>query len=161
MPRAASAAARAWYTLFLALDGLAAEEELRPEAIPLLALVERDRRVDDLVRKLVERRIDRQARGHAVYAAEELLAVTREQELGEEQRRMRPARILRHADGARLAEDGRERLPVDRRARLLQRLHIVVIGIDEERDLARGDELRAEDVAVPDLRLHRREPPEK
>src|SRR5437764_53802 len=61
MPRASSAAASGWYTLFLALDGLAAEEELRPELVPLLALVERDGGVDDLVRKLVERRVDREA----------------------------------------------------------------------------------------------------
>src|SRR5207253_11239178 len=46
-------------------------------------------------------------------------------------------------------------------ARLLQRLHVVVVGVDEKRNLARGDELRAEDVAAPDLRLHRREPPEE
>src|SRR5882762_7888019 len=137
MPRAASAAASAWYTLLLALDGLAAEEELRPEAIPLLGLIQRERRVDELVRELVERRIDGQARGHAVHALEELLALARKQELGEEQRRVRPARMLRHADRACLAEGRRERLPVDRRARLLQRLHVVVIGIDEERDLAR------------------------
>src|ERR671931_2444474 len=161
MPRAASAAASVWYTLFPALDRLAAEEELRPQAIPLLPFVERDRRVDDLVRELVEWRIDGQAGGHAVHALEELLAFAREQELGEEERRMRPARILRHADGARLAEGGRERLPVDRRAGLLKRLHVVVIGVNEKRDLARGDELRAEDVAAPYLRLHRREPPEK
>src|SRR5438477_9397213 len=161
MPRAASAAASWSCTLFLAPDGLAAEKELRPQAIPLLALVERDRRIDDLVRKLVERRVDGEARGHAVHALEELLAVAREQELGKEQRRVRPARMSCHADRARLAEYRRERLPVDRRARPLERFHVVVVRIDEERDLARGDELRAEDVAAPDLRLHRREPPEK
>src|SRR5207237_9705019 len=161
MPRAPSAAASSSYTLLLALDGLAAEEELRPQAIPLLAVVERDRRVDDLVRELVERRVDRQARGHAVHALEELLAFAREQELGEEQRRMRPPRMLRHADGARLPVGGRERLPVDRCARLLQRLHVVVVGVDEKRNFARGNELRGADVAAPDLRPPRREPPEE
>src|SRR5438067_8544293 len=100
MPRAPSAAASSSYTLLLALDGLAAEEELRPQAIPLLALVERDRRVDDLMRELVERRSDRKARGHAVHVPEELLAFAREQEVSEEQRRVRPARMLCHADGA-------------------------------------------------------------
>src|SRR5438045_4863508 len=161
MPRSASAAASASNALLAALDGLAAKEELRPELVPLLALVEGDRRIDDLVWELVERCIDRDARGHAVHALEELLALAREQELGEQQRRMRPARMLRHADGARLAEHRRATLPLDRRPCFLQRLHVVVIGVDEERDLARGDELCAEDVAAADLRLHRREPPEE
>jgi len=44
----------------------------------------RDRGIDDLVRELVEGRVDRQARGHPVHALEELLALAREQELGEE-----------------------------------------------------------------------------
>src|ERR1041385_6428885 len=114
MPRAASAAPSAWYTLFLPANGLAAEENLRPEPVPLLALVERDRRIDDLVWKPVERRIDGEARRHAVHALEELLALARKQELGEEQRRVRPARMLRYADRARLAEHRPERLPVDR-----------------------------------------------
>src|SRR4051812_20947569 len=129
MPRASSAAASDSYTLFLALDGLAAEEELRPEPVPLLALVERDGGVDDLVRELVERRLDCEARGHPVHAPEELLPVAREQELGEEQRRVRAPRVFGDADGARLPESRRERLPVDRRARLLQRLHVVVVGV--------------------------------
>src|SRR5437899_2349477 len=120
MPRAASAAASASYTLFLAHHGLAAEKKLGPQAIPLLALVERDRRIDDLVRELVERRVHRQAGRHAVHALEELLAVAREQKLGEKQRRVRPARVSCHADGARLAEHRGERLPVDRRAGLLE-----------------------------------------
>src|SRR5438309_1851298 len=143
MPRAASAAASASYTLFLAHDGLAAEEKLGPQAIPLLALIEGDCRVDDLVRELVERRVDREARRHAVHALEERLALAGQEKLGEEQRRMRAARMLRHANGARLAEHRRERLPVDRRTRLLERFHVVVVGVDEERNLARGDELRA------------------
>src|SRR2546423_232543 len=161
MPRASSAAASGWYTLFLALDGLAAEEELRPELVPLLALVERDGGVDDLVRKLVERRVDREARRHPVHALEKLLAVARQQKFGKEERRMRPSRVLRHADRARLAEGGRERLPVDRGAGSLQRLHVVVVGVDEKRDLARGDELRAKDVPIAHGRLHRREAPEE
>src|SRR5436189_6335137 len=131
MPRASSAAASDWCTLLLAPDGLAAEEELRPELVPLLAFVEGDRGIDDLVREPVERRIDREARGHAVHPLEELLALAREQELGEEQRRVRPAGMPRNTNRARLAERGRERLPVDRRAGLLQRLHVVVVGSDE------------------------------
>src|SRR5438045_8470130 len=99
MPRAASAAASDSYTLLLALDGLAAEEELRPELVPLLALVERDGGVDDLVRKLVERRVDREARRHAVHALEKLLAVARQQTCGKEERRMRTWRVLRHGRG--------------------------------------------------------------
>src|SRR5690349_22811325 len=136
MPREASAPASDSYTLFAALDRLAAKEELRPQLVPLVALVEGDRRIDDLVRELVERRVDSQAGWHAIYAAEELLPLAREQKFGEEQRRVRPARLSCHADGARLPEHRRERLPVDRRTRLLERLHVVVIGVDEELDLA-------------------------
>src|SRR5919201_1258520 len=161
MPRASSAAASASYTLLLALDGLAAEEELRPELVPLVALFERDRRIDDLVRELVERRVDGEARGHAVHALEELLPVAREQKFSEQERSVWTAGMLRHADGARLPQHGRERLPVDWRARLLQRLHIVVVRIDEERNFARGNKLGAENVAVAHGGLHRRQPPEE
>src|SRR5256885_1944696 len=161
MPRASSAAASDWYTLFLALDGLAAEEKLRPELVPLLALVERDGGIDDLVRELVERRVDREARRHPVHALEKLLAGARQQKFGKEERRVRPSRVLRHADRARLAEGGRERLPVDRGAGFLQRLHVVVVGVDEKRDVARGDKLRAEDVPVAHAPPHRCEAPEE
>src|SRR5205823_5911910 len=123
--------------------------------VPLVALVERDRRIDDLVRELVERRVHLEVGGHTIHRLEEFLALAREQELGEEQRRVRPARIPGEADRARLAEGGLQRLPLDGSALLLQRLHIVVIGVDEERDLARSNQLRAEDVSAANARLHR------
>src|SRR5438105_1186971 len=112
MPREASALASVSWTLFTALDRLSAEEEIRPEAVPFVGLVQGDGGIDDLVRKLVQRRRHGETRRHAVHRLEEFLAFLREHELGEKEPRVRPARMARHADRARLAECRRERLPV-------------------------------------------------
>src|SRR5690349_6979583 len=85
-------------------DGLSAEEELRPQAAEAVPLVEHDRRVDERVPELVEGTVDRAARGDAVARLDDLLALAREDEVGEERRGMGMRRPLRHADGARLPE---------------------------------------------------------
>src|SRR5262249_28651216 len=149
--RALPAASR---SLFL-LHWLAAEEEVRPELVPLVAFVERNRGIDDLVGKLVERRVDLQVRRHAVHRLEKFLALARQQECGEQERRVGTPGVFCQAERARLAERRLQRLPVDGSALLLQRLHIVVIGADEQRYLARGHQLRPEDMAVADTGLHR------
>src|SRR5438552_1558359 len=141
------------------LHGAAAEKEVREEPVPLVAFVERELRIDDLVLELVERALHQSAGRNAISGFQDLLALFREHELGEKQRRVRVRRVARQADRRGLPERRLQRLPLDRRALLLQRLDVVVVRGEEERDLARGDELRRVDVAVADLRFHRRELP--
>src|SRR6266702_1534108 len=73
---------------FIGLHRLPGEKEIREKPLPLLALVEREHRVDDLVLELVERAVDGHVRGDAVDALVDLLPFPRQHELGEEQRRV-------------------------------------------------------------------------
>src|SRR5207237_6952770 len=97
--------------LFALAGRLAAEKKRRPEPAPLVPFVERDRRIDEAVVEPVERARDGAARGNALVVAQDLLAFAREQEVDEEERRVRMRRSAREADGARLAEGGLGRPP--------------------------------------------------
>src|SRR3979409_1962189 len=77
----------------IGLHRLASEKNLGEKLLPLLALVEREHRVDDLVLELVERAVHGHARGDAVHALVDLLSFLRKHEFGEEQRRVGPRRI--------------------------------------------------------------------
>src|SRR3954469_14130957 len=116
-------------TLFLG-DGLAAEEELGPELAEAVPVVEHDRRVDQPVAELVERAVDRAARGNPVARLDDLLALAREDELGEERRGVRVRRLARDAHRARLPEGRVERAPVDGRALLLQARHALYMRVE-------------------------------
>src|SRR5882762_2606008 len=122
---------------FIGLHRPASEKDFGEKLLPLVALVERAHRIDDLVLELVERAVYGHARGNAVHALVDLLSFLRKHEFGEEQRRMGPRRIPGDPDGGRLAEGRLERLPVDRRAFQLQGLHVVVVRGEEERHFAR------------------------
>src|SRR6266702_2162176 len=124
------------------LHGLAAEKEIGEELVPLVALVEREHRIDDLVLELVERAVHQPACRDAISAFQDLLPLFREHELGEKQRRVRVRRVARHADRGGLAERGLQGLPLDRRALQLQGLDVVVVRGEKERDFARGHALR-------------------
>src|SRR5262245_42700448 len=95
------------------LDPLSVEEELGPKFLPFLGLVERDRGIDHLERKLVELRVDHAARGHAVALLDEGLSLARQHEIREEQGRMGTRRAARDADRVGTAEGGFQRLPSD------------------------------------------------
>src|SRR6266487_1815898 len=71
------------------LHGFAAEKEGREELVPLVALVEREHRIDDLVLELVERAVHQPACRNAISAFQDYLALFGEHELGEKQRRVR------------------------------------------------------------------------
>src|SRR5688500_5731123 len=65
-------------------DGLAPQDQIRPQLRPLLVLVERNGWIDGLERKVVEVRIDGAARRHAVPRLEDRLPVARQHEVGEQ-----------------------------------------------------------------------------
>ena len=99
----------------VALDLLALEEKIGPQFIPLLGFVERDDGVDHLEGKLVQLAVHRRAGGHPVAVLDELLALRREHEVGEQQRGVRVRRTRHHANGVGPAEGGVQRLPLYRR----------------------------------------------
>src|SRR5260221_3127526 len=72
---------------FIGLHRLPGEKEIREKPLPLLALVEREHGVDDLVLELVERAVDGHVRVDAVDALVDLLPLLGEHELGDEQSR--------------------------------------------------------------------------
>src|SRR6267143_7265609 len=96
---------------FIGLHRLAAEKDLGEKLLPLLALIEREHRVDDLVLELVERAVHGHARGDAVHALVDLLPFLRKHELGEEQRRVGTRRMPGESDRGRLAKGRLQRLP--------------------------------------------------
>src|SRR5207302_100412 len=57
------------------LHGPAAEKEVREERVPLVAFVEREHRIDDLVLELVERAVHEAAGRDAISALQDLLAL--------------------------------------------------------------------------------------
>src|SRR5207247_3923789 len=63
------------------LHGAAAEKEAREEPVPLVAFVERELRIDDLVLELVERAVHKAAGRDAISGFQDLLALFREHEL--------------------------------------------------------------------------------
>src|SRR5882672_7913756 len=91
MPSAAEPAATR--LSFIGLHRLPAEKGLGEKFLPLLALIEREHRIDDLVLELVERTVHGHARGDAVHALVDLLPFLRKHEFGEEQRRMGTRRV--------------------------------------------------------------------
>src|SRR3954467_2160957 len=120
MPAARSAAATRiilrFMSVLLLLDLAPFEEELAPDLLPLVVLVERDDGVDHLEREFVEVRVHRKARRDAVALLEDGLAFLRQHEVDEDHRRARVRRAARHADRVGPPESGRDRLPLDRRA---------------------------------------------
>src|SRR6185369_1332257 len=79
----------------LAPDFLTLEEQAGPAPFPLRPLVEHDHRIDQRIVELVERTVDRAARGNAVARLDDRLSFPGQDEVGEEQRRMRVRRTAR------------------------------------------------------------------
>src|SRR5689334_23163123 len=92
-PAAASAAARSRDRRFMSVgflfQFLSPEEELAPDLLPLVVLVEGDHGVDHLEGEFVEVGVHREARGNAVALLEDGLALLRQHEVDEGHRGVR------------------------------------------------------------------------
>src|SRR6266853_4333592 len=117
-------------------------ENLFVQLHPLIVLVERDARVHELERQLVERRVDSPVRRHEVALREDLLAFLADLEVVEEHRRVRMRGAARDADSVRPRDRRADGKPVDRRALALELFGLVIVYGQRERHLARYDELR-------------------
>ncbi len=69
-------------------------------------------------------------------------------------------RVLRHADPLRPRDHGLHRDEVDRRALPLERHDVAAVHAEPDGHLARGDQRGEQHVALPHVRLERREPAE-
>src|SRR6266705_4262077 len=125
-------------------------ENLLVQLHPLVVLVERDARVDELERQLVERRVDFFARRHEVALREDLLAFLADLEVVEEHRGVRMRGAARDADSVRPRDRRSDREPVDRRSLTLELLGLVIVYGQRERHLARHDELRKKRMPLAD-----------
>src|SRR6266849_2818999 len=143
------------------LDLLTFEEKIRPKFLPAAGLVEGDHRVDHLEGELVEVRVHRAARGHAVALLQDRLTFEGEHEVGKEQRRVGVRGAARHADRVGAPERGLERLPPYRGAFYDQPFGVVVVDGCSKRNLARGDELGHQRVAAAYFGFRRGELPEE
>src|SRR5205823_2929628 len=117
-------------------------ENLFVQVRPLVVFVERDSRVDELERQLVERRVDFPARRHEVALREYLLALLADLEVVEEHRGVRMRGAARDADSVRPRDRRADREPVDRRALALELFGLVIVYGQRERHLTRHDQLR-------------------
>src|SRR4030095_3880651 len=103
-------------------DFLTLQEERRPALLPLRPFVEHDDRIDQGVVELVERAVDRAARGNTVARLDDLLSFPGKNKVGKEERRMRVRSAAGEADRAGLPEGRLERLPFHGCTPLLQAL---------------------------------------
>src|SRR5712664_3515332 len=118
-------------------------ENLFVQLHPLAVLVERDARVDELERQLVERRVDFPVRRHEVALREDLLAFLADLEVVEQHRGVRVRGAARHPDSVRPRDRRADGEPVDRRALALELFGLVIVYGQRERHLTRHDALRA------------------
>src|SRR2546423_15606913 len=95
-------------------------ENLLVQLHPLVVFVERDARIDELERQLVERRVDFPARGHEVALRQDPLPLLADLEVVEEHRRVRMRGAARDADSVRPRNPRTDREPVGRRAPALE-----------------------------------------
>src|SRR5258706_7223241 len=117
-------------------------ENLLVQLYPLVVFVERDARVDELQRQLVERRVDLPVRRHEVALREDLLAFLADLEVVEEHRRVRMRGAARDAHSVRPRDRRADGKPVDRRALAFELSGLVIVYGQRERHLARYDKLR-------------------
>src|SRR5258706_2229784 len=130
------------------------EKDPVPELFPALLLVEHGDRIDHGVLEAAHLGAYPLAYRRAAHRLEELLAFGREDEVDERRGGLRVRGILCDRDALRARDDRLDRDPVDRRALALQRLDIALVCREADRDFARGDELREEDVALAHVGLH-------
>src|SRR5260370_2719145 len=109
-------------------------ENLFVQLHPLVVLVERNARVDELERQLVERRVDFPARRHEIALREDLLAFLADLEVVEEHRGVRMRGAARDADSVRPRDRPAAREPSDRRALALELFSLVVLYVHGQPD---------------------------
>src|SRR3981189_3816969 len=108
-------------------------ENLLVQLHPLVVLVERDARVDELQRQLVWRRVYFPFRRHEVALRENLLAFLADLEVVEEHRGVRMRGAARDADSVRPRDRRADRDPLDRRALALELFCLVIVYGQRER----------------------------
>src|SRR5260221_338500 len=130
------------------IDGSFLYKQAVPLLHPLILLIEHRGGVDQRVVELVHMSANLGADRHAAHGLEQLLSLWREHEIHKCSRRLRIGGVACDADALWARDHRLHRHPIDRRAATLERLGVRVVRRKTHGNLARGDELGEEHVAL-------------